>query len=334
MGFELKPDPSRPLHRVDYTEAERRYLAGETTVAIAKTWAVSATAVANGLKRRGVVMRKHWEVEPYPKNLQRSNAKKKARTHCRRGHEYTPENTWIDGRGSRNCRECMRANSRVWKRANRKPAAPRVRKDTRGWVACPDCGERRFVQKFPLAPRRCKPCQYAAMRKGEMRTCPCGTQFYVTTKKRPNAQWCSRACRKTYGGYEVLAVALSAKRKGDGNPAFKHGKRAGVNIPGWKLSRKGDDCCRNCGAHKTSKCVELHHAIPRSKCRATRADLRNGLPLCIDCHRGWHRKKVVIYRDLFTAEEWAFISSAKLTGENIEPWLERHYPPRTLAVAA
>lgn len=28
------------------------------------------------------------------------------RTHCPHGHEYTPENTYIDKRGSRNCRAC------------------------------------------------------------------------------------------------------------------------------------------------------------------------------------------------------------------------------------
>ena len=30
------------------------------------------------------------------------------RTHCRRGHELTPDNIYIDPRGCRNCRECIR----------------------------------------------------------------------------------------------------------------------------------------------------------------------------------------------------------------------------------
>lgn len=30
-------------------------------------------------------------------------------THCKRGHEFTPENTWVSRRGSRNCRACRRA---------------------------------------------------------------------------------------------------------------------------------------------------------------------------------------------------------------------------------
>ncbi|HET7110197.1 MAG TPA: HNH endonuclease [Gemmatimonadales bacterium] len=28
------------------------------------------------------------------------------RTHCREGHEFTPENTYIDKRGGRNCKRC------------------------------------------------------------------------------------------------------------------------------------------------------------------------------------------------------------------------------------
>ncbi|WP_425456790.1 HNH endonuclease [Aeromicrobium piscarium] len=49
------------------------------------------------------------------------NARK---THCKRGHEYTPENTYQGNRG-RECREC---------RANRIKARSRLRRP------CPECG--------------------------------------------------------------------------------------------------------------------------------------------------------------------------------------------------
>lgn len=41
-------------------------------------------------------------------------------THCPAGHEYTPENTYIiPGRRARDCKTCINARSREWKRRNR-----------------------------------------------------------------------------------------------------------------------------------------------------------------------------------------------------------------------
>jgi hypothetical protein len=49
-------------------------------------------------------------------------------THCKRGHEFTPENTRVSKSGSRVCRECERAHQRAsnrvsgWERARRRAA--------------------------------------------------------------------------------------------------------------------------------------------------------------------------------------------------------------------
>lgn len=40
------------------------------------------------------------------------------KTHCPRDHEYTPENTGIDNRGKRFCRECSRITARRYKAEN------------------------------------------------------------------------------------------------------------------------------------------------------------------------------------------------------------------------
>lgn len=40
------------------------------------------------------------------------------RTHCRKGHEYTPENTYITTQGSRSCRTCNRDRLRRYRQAS------------------------------------------------------------------------------------------------------------------------------------------------------------------------------------------------------------------------
>jgi len=43
----------------------------------------------------------------------------KAKTHCPRGHEYTKENTCINRKAQRSCKECRRAATREWMRKKR-----------------------------------------------------------------------------------------------------------------------------------------------------------------------------------------------------------------------
>lgn len=35
------------------------------------------------------------------------------KTHCKRGHEFTPENTYITGRGNRHCKACTKLNAEL-----------------------------------------------------------------------------------------------------------------------------------------------------------------------------------------------------------------------------
>lgn len=48
------------------------------------------------------------------------------RTHCRNGHEFTPENTFLTNKGFRSCRICQRAHNQKWGRRVRGPG-------TGGW---------------------------------------------------------------------------------------------------------------------------------------------------------------------------------------------------------
>ncbi len=63
----------------------------------------------------------HLEPVPHEVNIARGfspwavNARK---THCKRGHEFTLENTWVNTKGHRVCRTCKREYQRTWRRGN------------------------------------------------------------------------------------------------------------------------------------------------------------------------------------------------------------------------
>lgn len=93
----------------------------------------------------------------------------------------------------------------------------------------------------------------------------------------------------------------------------------------WGISLKPEKKCRICPRAPT----DLHHAVPRSICPPeAKLDLRNGLPLCAEHHVQWHLRSIVVYRDVFTVEEWAYLSGLVLTGREITGWLDKNYPPR------
>jgi hypothetical protein len=63
---------------------------------------------------------KHLEPVPIAENLRRGEgvcAQNSRKTHCKHGHEFTPENTYVRAeRNGRECRECLRKASREWHR--------------------------------------------------------------------------------------------------------------------------------------------------------------------------------------------------------------------------
>lgn len=86
----------------------------------------------------------------------------------------------------------------------------------------------------------------------------------------------------------------------------------------WGCKAKGELTCRNCGA----PAQHLHHIVPRSRSRAGRDDMeRNGMALCFRCHRGFHDRRITIYRDRLRPQELAFaIADAGPV------WVENTYP--------
>lgn len=72
---------------------------------------------------------RHLEAVTHQVNMQRGVKRVRTATHCKHGHEYTPENTgWYthprSGRISRKCRECARL-SESYRRSRRAPTGRR-----------------------------------------------------------------------------------------------------------------------------------------------------------------------------------------------------------------
>lgn len=64
----------------------------------------------------------HLEPVTHRVNVLRSEsfaAKYAAQTHCRRGHEFTPENTYVSPKNQRECRTCHREDERAFRAARR-----------------------------------------------------------------------------------------------------------------------------------------------------------------------------------------------------------------------
>lgn len=168
-------------------------------------------------------------------------------------------------------------------------------------------------------------------RSGIVRVCAaegCTNEFYAYPSHTGH-RFCSRPCAYASKPKAKMSTRLKRSqtsrgtRTGVDNPNFKHGRRVGENIRGWSIREKGESNCRVCGGGAE----DLHHAVPRSICPPdAKLDLRNGLPLCKPCHQKWHRKSLVLGPDVFTTQEWEYVSSLKLTGRDITGWLEKNYP--------
>lgn len=75
-----------------------------------------------GCPHRSCVNPSHLEVVTPQENWRRSNnlmAVNARKTHCIRGHEFTPENTYTTARGRRSCRRCMADASARYRAKNR-----------------------------------------------------------------------------------------------------------------------------------------------------------------------------------------------------------------------
>lgn len=160
-------------------------------------------------------------------------------------------------------------------------------------------------------------------RSGEVVECArvgCQRTFYAKPSDVGKRKYCSRAC-----SVPDLAERSRETRLGRRNPNYKNGRRAGLDVSrAFNLRLKGEDRCRNCRSRDR---LALHHAIPRGLgTPESKINLLNGLPLCGSCHAGWHAGWLVVTRDVFRADEWAYLLSVEMTGRVTAAWLDDRYP--------
>lgn len=65
-----------------------------------------------GLSQRG--KSRPMPAETVRRGVAAAAAKRRARTHCKHGHELSEENTYLNPRGARVCRTCMRAHKQAY----------------------------------------------------------------------------------------------------------------------------------------------------------------------------------------------------------------------------
>lgn len=94
---------------------------GERMPAHRFAWELDNGPVPDGLvmdhlcRNRACCNPSHLEPVTNRKNLMRGNtraARNAAKTHCKRGHEFNDENTYIDSQGRRNCRPCKQLSKK------------------------------------------------------------------------------------------------------------------------------------------------------------------------------------------------------------------------------
>jgi hypothetical protein len=157
----------------------------------------------------------------------------------------------------------------------------------------------------------------------------CGATFEarVSEMRKGPRRYCSRDCWRAHAPSPATRPEVRDKISA---AKTTHGRSLGrrqrqLEHAGFTLAAKGERVCRNCGGGHN---LHMHHAIPRSMWREGIMNPLNGVPLCIACHLGWHRRDVVLYRDIFRPEEWACLCSAQLLGQNVMAWLDDRYPSR------
>lgn len=142
--------------------------------------------------------------------------------------------------------------------------------------------------------------EYEAFHEKLRYKCSCGKEAYIAYAKFQAGQRC-KYCKSD---------RISAKTRGSLNPAYKADKTDEQRIKDrkfpeyleWrrKVYERDDYACQTCGMR--GRTLNAHHIQSYAKFPELRTDIDNGITLCADCHKEYHRK---IEHNTATLEGWA-----------------------------
>jgi len=206
------------------------------------------------------------------------------KAHCPKGHEYTPENTYVDPEGWRRCRACKRARDK--KRYQKDPEL-RVRswRRAREWaLEHPD--RRKEISRKSAAKRRAEEPGKFREQKAEYRE---------ANRAKINAQARAQRRRKPETRRRLQRLREARKRNQLG---LWHQFESRIEALLY-LSQEG--LCYYCGKTldwENRKSSPLEHKIPLS--RGGSHGIDNWCISCFDCN---NRKKARTAEEFFTAME-------------------------------
>lgn len=207
---------------------------------------------------------------------------RKLKTHCKRGHEYTPENTGVLRGNTRFCLTCDRARKDAHRRK-------RISTEKPVDVACPTCRVIRTVgattaRRLLQFPRECASCSRKRVRKGMTfapTTCAqCGNSFSGRSGATKYCDACAGRkpiplrecpiCKKSYQGYKgKKACSTSCLRRLRLNDTYFGGRL--FETIGW-----ADKVCQICECVVVKR-YHVHHVFGHP-------DHSRLVILCAGCH--------------------------------------------------
>lgn len=172
-------------------------------------------------------------------------------------------------------------------------------KDKREKLECASCGKSFIAQKSAIGRKYCSNACYLKEHATKLKTClTCGKEF---KSYQSNQKYCSTQCvpRKgklnpnfgnRYSGKWACPVSvrnkLSENRKGDKNPNWVDGKKAGkykfqTYLYNWMTEKH-----KHCSICKSTESLCVHHCLPRRKFKEPIQSnfYQNLIVVCRKCH--------------------------------------------------